>query len=174
MDSNIDDNEITAYSCRHCGSITLDERSHQCCAETMAPIEVDAVEEPDLRMLFPYVFGVSRTGMDVCVYLMGEGEATTREIATALDVNPSTATRQLTRLRELGVVEVRTESLTEGGQRHLYSPTPPEEARQRLREGLFSWLTDAVPLLDEVDRRKLAAAAERGAVDSSRNEPSDE
>lgn len=160
MHSGSGGSRTTAYTCRQCGSAVLDERSRQCCGEEMESIETAAVSEPELAPLLITVFDVSQTGIEICVHVMEGEETTAGEIATALDVHRSTVTRQLNRLQELGVVERRERSLKEGGQAHLFAPVPPEEARQRLREGLFSWVTDAATLLDEVDRRKLAAASE--------------
>lgn len=161
MSSESDDPRLAAYACRQCGSAILDERSRRCCGEEMDPIEHEAVNEPELRSLLRNVFGVSQTGIDVCVYVMEREGATVDDIAAGLDVHRTTITRQLTHLRKLGVVERRKQSLKEGGEVHRFTPVPPEKARRRLYEGLLSWVTDAVGLLDELDRRKLAAASRR-------------
>lgn len=170
MSSDERDSAVAAYSCRHCGSVSLDERSRQCCGEEMDPIDVDAVGQPELRALLPQVFGVSQRGIDICIYLMEERRGTTDDIATALDINRTTVSRQLNQLRELGVVEYGEQSLKEGGRIHVYNPVSLEEMRQRHREGLLDWVTDALSLLDEMDREKLVAASERRSGD----EPSDD
>lgn len=126
----------------------------------MDPIAADATNEPELMSLLAQVFGVSQTGIDVCVHVIAEEQVTTDDIAAALEINRTTVTRQLNQLRELGVVQRREQSLTEGGQIHVYTPVPLEEVRQRHREGLLSWVTDAIALINELDRRKLEAASE--------------
>lgn len=175
MDSDASDSRITAYSCRQCQSVTFAERGKQCCGEEMIPLEGEATADPELMTLLRNVFGISRTGIDICVYITKTEQATTDEIATALDINRSNVTRQLSSLRSLGVVERRDETLKKGGRIHVYTPVPPEETRQRLREGFFSWASDALTLLDEVDRRKLEAASEsRLDTDSSLTAQGDE
>lgn len=140
----------------------------------MDSIEVDVVNDPDLMTLLPQVFGVSQTGIAICLQVTEEEQATTDDIATALDINRSTVSRQLNQLRELGVVERHEQSLTEGGQIHVYTPVEPEEMRRRHREGLLSWVTDAVTLVNELDRRKLEAMAGREQPESSLKPSADE
>lgn len=152
---------VTAYSCRHCGSVALDERRRQCCGETMEQVAVDAVNEPDVRTLAPQVFGISATGLDICLLLMEQEDVTIDDIAATLEVNRTTASRQLNQLQALGIVERREESLEDGGQLHIYTPHSLEEVRQRHREALLGWVADAMTLLDGLDQQKLAAAAQR-------------
>lgn len=127
----------------------------------MEPVTVDAVREPELRTLVTQVFDLSETGLDVCVLLMERGEVTIDDVAAALGVDRTTASRQLTQLRALGVLERREESLADGGQLHVYTAAPMEEVRRRHREALLSWVADAMALLDELDEQKLAAVAEQ-------------
>ncbi|WP_175454508.1 helix-turn-helix domain-containing protein [Halopelagius longus] len=155
------DPQVTAYSCRQCEFVALGNAAQKCCGEEMEPVEVGAVNEPTLMDLLSQVFGISQTGVDICVYLVEEEEATTDEIATALEYNRSTVSRQLTQMRELGVIECRKKSLNEGGQVYLYSPVSPNEMRRRHRECLLTWVTDAFRLLDEIDKQKLKAVSER-------------
>lgn len=140
----------------------------------MDPIAVDAVNEPELMTLLSQVFGVSQTGIDVCVHVIEEEQVTTDEISTALDINRTTVTRQLNQLRQLGVVQRREQSLKEGGQIHVYTPVQPEEMRQRHREGLLSWVTNAIALINEIDKLKLEAASEREPAESSHSGATDE
>lgn len=127
----------------------------------MVPIDDRPIAEPDLLAMLQTVFGVSQTGLDVCVHVTKAGPVTTSDVASALDVNRSTVSRQLNRLAEIGVVERREESLDGGGRVHRYRSVPPTEASQRLREGLLRWVVDASELLEEVNERKLAAASDR-------------
>lgn len=152
---------FTVSTCRHCGSVTLDNRRRECCGETMEPVTVDAVKEPDLRTLVAQVFGISETGLDICVHLMERGEVTIDDIAAALDINRTTASRQLNQLQALGVIERREESLEDGGQRHVYTAASMEEVRRRHREAFLSWVSDAMTLLDDLDEQKLVAVAEQ-------------
>lgn len=174
MVTNSSRSQLTAYSCRHCGLVVLDERRRQCCNEEMEAIDVDAVKEPEQRVLLRHVFGISQTGLNICTYVMQKGKATPAEVARALDVNRTTATRQLNQLRDLGVMECREESLTEGGRVQTFSPVPMAEIRQRHRESLLSWATDAIDLIDELDRQKFEAAAAHEQAESSPEIPSDE
>lgn len=161
MTSDVSTPLRSAYRCPQCRSVVLGDRSRECCGEEMEPIGADAVAEPELPAVLSQVFGISRTGVDICVYLMEDGGATADDIATELEINRSTVTRQLNQLRALGVLERRERALDGGGRVHQYSPVPPEQARQRLREGLISWTLDAATLLGELDRRKLTAASTR-------------
>jgi predicted transcriptional regulator len=167
MSSSETGSQVTAYSCRQCGAVVLDDRDRQCCGEGMDPIAVDAVNEPDLTTLLSLVFGVSPTGIDVFVHVLEEEPVTTDDIATALGVNRSTVSRQLNHLTELGVIERRERSLKEGGRVHEYTPVSLEAVRQRHREGLLSWVNDAIALINGVNRRKLAAASERARKEDS-------
>jgi predicted transcriptional regulator len=152
---------VTVYACRHCEGVALDDRHRECCGEPMDPVTVDAAKEPDLATLVTQVFGVSETGVDICVLLMERDEVTIDDIAVALDVNRTTASRQLTQLRALGVIERREESLNDGGQRYVYTAPSIEAVRRRHQEALLSWVADAMVLLDELDEQKLAAVAEQ-------------
>lgn len=159
---------VTVYTCRHCESVTLDDRRHECCGDAMEPVTVDAVRDPDLRTLVGQVFGISETGLDICVHLIRRGEMTIDDVAAALDVNRTTASRQLNQLRALGAIERREEALEDGGQLHVYTAAPIGEVRRRHREALLSWVADAVTLLDELDEEKIAAVAEQEPREESR------
>jgi predicted transcriptional regulator len=126
----------------------------------MANIETDAVNEPDLTTILSQVLGISSTGVEICVHMTGAEERATAEIATALGVNRSTVNRQLSQLRELGLIESRERSLKEGGQVYLHSPVPPEEMRRRHREALLSWITDAIELIDDMWGQSTTSVSE--------------
>jgi predicted transcriptional regulator len=156
VDSNI---RVSGFSCSQCGSIALDQQKRHCCGEEMNRIPPKSINEPELPVLLSQVLGISQTGVEICVHLMSEEEATTDELAATLDVNRTTVTRQLAQLREMGVVDCREKPLDGGGRIHVYSPVPLPEIRQRHREALLSWVTSALTCLDELDQQKLEAIA---------------
>lgn len=174
VDEESGSSRLSAYSCRHCGSAVLEERPQPCCGEEMESVDVDAVREPEQRVLLRHVFGISQTGLDICTFLVEQEEATPAEIARALDIDRSTVTRQLNQLRELGVMECREESLAEGGRTQLFSPAPMAEIRQRHREALLSWTAHAISRIEELDEQKLEAAAARERAESPLDAPADE
>lgn len=161
MSHGSSESTATVHVCRRCEAIVLDEESPECCDESMERFESTAVDEPELTTLLRHVFGVSAAGIEICVHLMDEEAATVADVASALDLNRSTASRQLNRLLELGVVQRREQALDRGGHIYLYSPVAPEEVRRQLRTALLEWVAAAVELVDDVDRRKLEAAAKR-------------
>lgn len=140
----------------------------------MDSIDLGVVNEPELQTLLPQVFGVSQTGIDVCLQLIEKEQATTDEIATALGINRTTATRQLNQLRELGIVERQERSLNEGGQIHVYAPVSLDEIRQRHLEGFLTWVADAIVLINGIDSRKLQTISETEAPEPSQKSPADQ
>lgn len=160
MDFGRSDPQIMAYSCRQCGSVTLSRTGRRCCGEEMDPIDVTATNEPDVGSLVSQVFGISQTGVEICVYIAENGEVTIRDIATEFGIDRSTVNRQLDQLREVRFVERHETALKEGGRVHHYSLVSPEKRHHRRREAFMSWVADALGLLDEIDERKLEAVAE--------------
>lgn len=168
------DPRLIAYVCRECDAVALAETPPECCEEEMWTVETDAVDDPDLSVLLHHVYGLSGSGVDICVSLLQGGEATAADLASDIGVNRSTVSRQLTQLQELGVVEYREESVAGGGRVKQYSPVSLDELRQRHREGLLLWASDAMAIVDQLDGEKLIAAARGESVTPPDRAVSDE
>ena len=146
------------YECGECGGVSFGD-SVPCCGESMDAIEAEPVERPDLAVVLREVFGVSETGLKVCLCLMEEGESTAGELAERLGIDRSTVGRQVNHLTDVGVLDERRRLLTDGGYVNVYSPVPVEEVRKRLTVGLYAWMDEALDIVEHVNREKLDAMA---------------
>lgn len=174
MTASTSDPRLTAYVCRNCEAVAVAETPPECCDREMQAVETDAVNDPDLSVLLHHVYGLSGSGVDICISLLERGEATASDLASDVGVNRSTVSRQLTRLQELGVVEHREEPVAGGGRVKRYSPVPLDELRQRHREGLLTWTSDALAIVDRLDGEKLTAVAREESSTPSQRAASDE
>ncbi|WP_135825332.1 helix-turn-helix domain-containing protein [Halorussus ruber] len=153
------------YECDDCGSVEFEERDSadasgsSCCGGTMQRVEATPVEHPDLAVVLREVFGISETGLKVCLCLMEDGESTAADIGERLDIDRSTVGRQLNHLTNIGVLDKRQRLLKGGGYVNVYSPVPVEEVRKRLTVGLYAWMEEALDIVAHVNREKLDALA---------------
>jgi predicted transcriptional regulator len=146
------------YECGECGHISLGDDA-DCCDGPMTAVDVEPVEHPDLAVVLRDVFGVSETGLKICLCLMEEGESTAADLADRLGIDRSTVGRQVNHLTEVGVLDKRQRLLKNGGYVYVYSPVPVEEVRKRLTLGLYAWMDEALELVEHVNREKLDALA---------------
>ncbi|WP_276302421.1 helix-turn-helix domain-containing protein [Halorussus lipolyticus] len=146
------------YECDDCGSVAF-EGSSACCDAEMSRVEASPVRHPDLAVVLREVFGISETGLRVCLCLMEDGESTAVDIADRLDIDRSTVGRQLNHLTDIGVLDKRQRLLKNGGYVNVYSPVPVEEVRKRLTVGLYAWMAEALDIVEHVNREKLDALA---------------
>lgn len=160
------------YECGTCGTVAFGDPTECCENGTMARVEETPVKRPDLAVVLRDVFGISETGLKVCICLMEEGESTANDIADLLGIDRSTVGRQLNHLTEVGVLDKRQRLLTDGGYVHVYSPVPVEEVRERLAAGLFAWASEALELVEHIERRKLDALARADGDGNIRDEAS--
>ena len=159
VDDHGEDGDVaTVYECNACD--TVEETAGICCDRPMQEVPATPVRDPDLQLLLRDVFGISRTGLEICVCLMRDGESTVPAVAETLDLDRSTVARQVNHLVDVGVLGKRQRLLSEGGYVNVYSPKDVEEVRRRLERGLAAWVRDAESLVEEINRAKVEAAAE--------------
>lgn len=158
------------YECPECGGVSLDASA--CCGESLTSVDVEPVEHPDLAVVLRDVFGISETGLEICLCLMEEGESTAAALAERLGIDRSTVGRQVNHLTDVGVLDERRRLLEDGGYVHVYSPVPVEEVRKRLTLGLYAWTDEALEVVERVDREKLDALARGDADPAAGEEPS--
>lgn len=121
-------------------------------------IEIDdavPVEQPDEETILRTVFGMSETELAICRRLMARREVTVEELASAVDRDRSVVTRHLNHLVELGMVDRQSRVLSEGGRVHVFTHRSPDAVRKRFRLGLFTWIADAVDVIEQFSEDKI-------------------
>lgn len=153
------DTEREVYECQHCGNVTLGDPASNSSEANLTSIEETPVKRPELAVVLREVFGISETGINVCICLMEEGESTAGTLAERLDIDRSTVGRQLNHLTDIGLLEKRQRLLKDGGYVYVYSPVDVEQVRQRLTVGLYAWFGEALELVENINREKVKALA---------------
>lgn len=155
---------VTAYECPSWGSVGWHD-GQTCCDQPMEAIETTTVyEPPGLEAVVQDVFDMSPTAVRVCREVMAKEAANVSELAAELDYDRSTITRHLNHLVDLGLVEKRERTLSEGGRAYVYAPKPAEDVRRQFKLGLCGWFEDAMGAVDELSREKVEAMADQAMV----------
>lgn len=164
-----DEYTTALYECQSCDNIGAGEGTIFCCGEPMEPVDGGdlPIEEPDAEQVVTEVFGLSETKIEICLYIMEAGEATTNEVAAGLELDRSNVSRHLNDLTEFGAIEKRQRLLEEGGYVFLYSSAPIEEVRQRFRHGLYVWLNKALAATNDLTRAKIERMIDRSDDDGA-------
>lgn len=150
------ESELAVYTCQSCGECQLASAAPTCCAEPMDEIdETVPVESPDESHLMRAVFDISETELEVCRHLMSENELTVDELTGLVDRDRSVVTRHLNHLVELGMVEKHSRVLSNGGRVNVYSHRSADAVRRQFKLGLYTWLTDAVDVVDDLSEDKI-------------------
>ena len=163
--------DLAVYTCRSCGDYQLASEPPTCCADPMDEVDDTVpIEYPDEERLMKAVFDISETELDVCRHLMSEGELTVTELADLVERDRSVVTRHLNHLVDLGMVEKRSRVLSNGGRVNVYSHRSAEAVRRQFKLGLYTWMTEAVDIIDDLSEDKIErlvgspAETDRGPV----------
>jgi predicted transcriptional regulator len=129
----------------------------ECARDRWTVIEDPGVEvtDPDLEQVLRTVFGVSPLGIEVCLWLMDAGEASSREVADAVEADRSTVVRHLKHLSAVGVLDADQRIHPDGGRVTVFRTEPAEVVRRRFAVGLYAWMAVAVRLVDDLTEEKL-------------------
>ena len=163
--------DLEVYRCRSCDNVVLASASADdmtCCGGTLERVDVDVgIQEPESKRVLREVFGLTDTGIEICLCVMEENEATVSDIADALDLDRSAVSRYVNDLVDVGLLEKHTRNLKDGGYVHVYTHNPPEEVEEKLTLGFYRWTAEAVHLVDEINREKMAAMADSEEVENA-------
>jgi predicted transcriptional regulator len=156
--------DLTLVECSDCGTVAVDpgDDPPRHCGRPMRPVDTEdiRIDSPDLDDVLGTVFGMNQTELDICLCVMDVGEATTKQIATDLEVDRSHVSRHLNHLVELGVLEQQDRLLESGGHVHVYTPAPLETVQRNFTALLWAWFDDAVDLVDDLSREKVEAVTD--------------
>lgn len=165
--------ELAVYECPSCDNIQLAPVPVNCCGDSMREVETTVpIGSPDVEHVMHDIFDISATELDVCRQVMAEDETTINELVDTIDRDRSVITRHLNHLVELGILEKKSRILTEGGRVNVYSHCTEETVNRQLELGLYTWLINAVDVIDDVSAEKIAMMAQNSDEDGTTSEHS--
>jgi len=167
----MDDTEFGIYECKKCDNIVLSKNQAadmECCGGDLDKVrDVDVgIEEPSQKGILKEVFGLTETGMEICLCVLEAGEATVSDISDAIDVDRSAVSRYVNNLVDIGMLKKDVRNLEKGGYVHIYSHEPPEEVKKNLTMGFYRWTALGVERVNELNAQKMQAMAERDETKS--------
>lgn len=161
--------DLQVYRCRACDNVALASAAADqmtCCGGTLEEVAVDTeIQEPETDRVLREVFGLTDTGMEICLCVMEQEEATVSDIADDVDLDRSAVSRYVNDLVDIGLLEKATRNLKDGGYVHVYRHNPPEEVEEHLTMGFYAWTAEAVKLIDALNSDKMAAMADAEGVE---------
>lgn len=160
----LEERRIDVYECPGCGELWFHE-DENCCEPALEAVEGSVMfDPPEVASLAKEVFDISSTELVICRELMTAEEATVKELSRQLSRDRSIVQRHVAHLDELGLVEKRSRSLSNGGRTYVYAPKPVDEVHRRLQLGLFAWMTEAETRLEELNREKVDAMVQQAEM----------
>jgi predicted transcriptional regulator len=159
---------LPVYECVDCDAVAVGGDAKECCDGEMRLVSrPEPAEPPELTDILSHVLGITDTELRVCILLMEDGPMTAGQVADELGYDSSYANRLLNHLEALNVVESESKLLTAGGRVTEYSHAPIEAVTESFRRELYTWLTEALRVLDEdvVAEKQAALATARSTAD---------
>jgi predicted transcriptional regulator len=113
-----------------------------------------SVKPPDVRQVLLDAFGLPKTGLDICLCVIGEGPLSASEVAEQLGYDRTTVTRYLNRLVDLGLLRRSELNREEGGVVNVYHSVDLERMRRETLIGFYVWAGEAATLIEEANLTK--------------------
>jgi predicted transcriptional regulator len=148
------------YRCNDCRNVVLtmqdcgDEMT--CHGEPMEPVSDYAMEvnPPDLRQVLLDAFGLPKSGLDICLCVIGEGPLSPGEVAQRLDYDESTVRKYLKKLADIGLLTRSQLNREDGGFVNVYHSVDLEEMRKESLVGFYVWAGEAAALIEQANLTK--------------------
>jgi len=147
------------YQCTSCDNIALSLHGCEgmsCHGERMEPItdwEID-VNPPELRQVLLDVFGLPKSGLDICLCVIGDGPLPPGEVADRLGYDESTVRTYLNTLVDLGLLQKSQLNREGGGFVNVYHSIDIEKMRRETLVGFYVWAGEAASLIEEANLTK--------------------
>ena len=161
-----DDDSYDILQCTQCDTTALsvgrDDPPISCHDEPMEHInQVNmTVKPPDIREVLFQVFGLPKSGLDICLCVIGEGPLSASEVATKLDYDRTTVTRYLNKLVDLGLLRRSELNRENGGIINVYHSVDLEQMRLETLTGFYLWAGEAATLIENANTTKQEYLAE--------------
>jgi len=160
FDGDLTDREYCIYHCTDCRNVVLTMQecgdNLQCHDQPMERVTEASmsVNPPDLRQVLLDAFGLPKSGLDICLCVIGEGPVSPAEVADRLDYDESTVRRYLNELVDLGLLTKSQLNRESGGFVNVYHSVDLEEMRRETLIGFYAWAGEAASLIDEANTTK--------------------
>lgn len=146
--------------CPDCDNIVLalgrNDPPMSCHGEPMQPVTrcEMSVEPPAIRQVLLRVFGLPKTGLDICLCVIGDGPLSANEVAELLGYDRSTVTRYLNKLVDLGLLRRSELNRERGGVVNVYHSVDLERMRRETLIGFYVRAGEAATLIEDANLTK--------------------
>ena len=148
------------YRCEDCPNVVLTMQDcgdgMTCHGKPMQPVTDYAmdVNPPDLRQVLLDAFGLPKSGLDICLCVIGEGPLSPGEVAERLDYDESTVRKYLKKLAEVGLLTRSQLNREDGGFVNVYHSVDLDEMRRESLVGFYVWAGEAAALIEQANLTK--------------------
>jgi predicted transcriptional regulator len=155
-----DSSRYTVLECPDCDNTVLalgrDDPPMSCHDQPMELVtDVEmSVEPPDVRQVLLDAFGLPKTGLDICLCVIGEGPLPAGEVAEKLGYDRSTVARYLNELVDLGLLRRSELNREDGGVVKVYHSVDIERMRRDTLVGFYVWAGEAASLIEDANMTK--------------------
>jgi predicted transcriptional regulator len=160
LNPDISDRPYGIYQCTDCKNIVLTMQDcgegMTCHGEPMKPVTDYAmdVNPPDLRQVLLDAFGLPKSGLDICLCVIGEGPLSPGEVAERLDYDESTVRKYLKKLDDVGLLTRSQLNREDGGFVNVYHSVDLDEMRRESLVGFYVWAGEAAALIEQANLTK--------------------
>lgn len=155
-----DASRYAVLECPDCDNTVLalgrDDPPMSCHDQPMEPVtDVEmAVRPPDVRQVLLDAFGLPKTGLDICLCVIGEGPLPAGEVAEKLGYDRSTVARYLNQLVDIGLLRRSELNREDGGVVKVYHSVDLEQMRWDTLVGFYVWAGEAASLIEDANVTK--------------------
>jgi len=159
-DQSIEDEFYGIYECESCPNICLTVRDPSdpmsCHDEPMRRVtrcSID-VQTPEVQSVLLEAFDLPKSGIDICMCVIGQRMASASQVADLLGYERSTITRYLNKLVKIGMLDRRQLNREDGGVVNIYMGLPIEEVKRETIVGFYVWAGEAAKLIEAANLKK--------------------
>lgn len=148
------------YECHDCANVVLTmqecDGNMVCHGEPMQLVTDYAMEvnPPDLTEVLLDAFGLPKSGLDICLCVIGEGPVSAGQVAEKLDYDESTVRTYLSKLVDVGLLQKSQLNREAGGFVNVYHSIDLEEMRTESLVGFYVWAGEAAALIEQANLTK--------------------
>lgn len=108
-------------------------------------------EEAECENLLNCLFGLNELDRRCYKKITKKDKTWTDELAEELEKDESTIHRSITKLIDVGLVDMERIPYENGGYKHEYTMTDPEEAAQNMRQDICEWVKVSYKMVDKFE-----------------------